>query len=119
MTTRDKHVSKRGECIVAVDAEKGLLDLPEDAKKAAKSRETNIMLRLEAGDEEFTVRGKGHPGLTYTDPNDIVVRKSNYVCGRTLMVTADKVARDIPDSFKRILKNEIEVTVTISFICDT
>ncbi len=120
MTTKEERLSKRGDCIVAVDAEKGLLDLPDDMKEAARSGETIISLRLEAGGEEFTVRGRGHPGLTYTDPKDIVVRKSNYICGRTLMVGADKAACDIPNSFKLMLKNEIEVTVTIFFlICDT
>jgi len=116
MTTRDKHLSKRGDCIVAVNAEKGLLGLPDDIKEAARSGETMISLRLEAGGEGFTVTGRGHPGLTYTDPDDIVARKSGYTCGRTLMVGADKAACDIPDGFRGILKEEIEVTVTISLI---
>ena len=116
MTTRDKHLSKRGDCVVAVNAERGLLDMSEDIKEAARNGETVISLRLEAGGEGFTVRGRGHPGLTYTDPSDIVVRKSGYVCGRTLMVGADKAACDIPDSFRRVLQGEVEVTVTISFI---
>ena len=116
MTTRDNHLSKRGDCVVAVNAERGLLDLPEDIKEAARSGETVISLRLEASGEEFTVRGRGHPGLTYTDPSDIVARKSRYVCGRTLMVGADKAACDIPDSFRRTLQGEVEVTVAISFI---
>jgi len=116
MTTRDKHLSKRGDCVVAVNAERGLLDMSEDIKEAARNGETVISLRLEAGGEEFTIRGRGHPGLTYTDPSDIVVRKSGYVCGRTLMVGADKAACDIPDSFIRVLQGEVEVTVTISFI---
>jgi hypothetical protein len=117
MTTRDRRLSKRGDCIVAVNAEKGLLDLPDDIKEAARSGETVISMKLEVGGEEFTVRGRGHPGLTYTDPSDIVVRKSDYVCGRTIMVEADKAACDIPDGFKRLLKsNGVEVTVTVSFI---
>jgi len=104
---------------VAVNAEKGLLALPDDIKEAARSGETVISLSLEAGGEGFTVTGRGHPGLTYTDPNDIVARRSGYVCGRTLMVGADKAACDMPDSFRRILQDEVEVTVTISFFCDT
>lgn len=117
MTTKDNHLTKRGDCIVAVNAEKALLDLDDELKEAARSGETVISLKLEAGSEEFTVRGRGHPGLTYTDPGDIVVRKSGYVCGRTLMVGADKAACDIPDEFRRALKDDgVEVTVTISFV---
>jgi hypothetical protein len=117
MTTKDKHLTKRGDCIVAVNAEKGLRDLDDELKRAARRRETIISLKLEAGGKEFTVRGKGHPGLTYTDTSDIVVRKSSYVCGRTLMVEADNAACDIPDEFRRVLKTDgVEVTVTISFI---
>jgi hypothetical protein len=119
MTTREKSLSRRGDCIVAVNAEKGLMGFPDDIKEAARSGETVISLRLEAGGEGFTVTGRGHPGLTYTDPNDIVARRSGYVCGRTLMVGADKAACDVPDGFRRILKDEVEVTVTISFFCDT
>lgn len=117
MTTRDEHLSKRGDCIVAVNAEKGLLDLPDDIKEAARCRESVIVLRLEAEGEEFTVRGRGHPGLTYADPSDIVARKSSYVCGRTLMVETDKAARDIPEGMKKLLKNDaVEVKVTISLV---
>jgi hypothetical protein len=116
MTTKEKHLTKKGDCIVAVNAEKGLLDLDDGIKEAARSGETAISLKLEAGGEEFTVRGRGHPGLTYTDPSDIVVRKSGYVCGRTLMVGADKAACDIPDDLIRVLNGGVDVTVTISFI---
>ena len=102
---------------MAVNAEKGLLDLSDDIKEAARSGVTVISLKLEAGGEEFTVRGRGHTGLTYTDPSDIVVRKSGYVCGRTLMVEADMAACDISDGFRRVLKGDgVEVTVTITFI---
>jgi hypothetical protein len=116
MTTKEKHLTKKGDCIVAVNAEKGLLDLDDGIKEVARSGETAISLKLEAGGEEFTVRGRGHPGLTYTDPSDIVVRKSGYVCGRTLMVGADKAACDIPDDLIRVLNGGVDVTVTISFI---
>lgn len=116
MTTKDKHLTKRGDCIVAVNAEKGLLDLDDDIKEAARSGDTVISLKLEAGGEEFTVRGRGHPELTYTDPSDIVVRKSGYVCGRTLMVEADKAACDIQEDLRRVLSGDgVEVTFTMSF----
>ena len=117
MTTKDEHLTKRGDCIVAVNAEKALLDLDDDIKEAARSGETVISLKLEAGGEEFTVSGRGHLGLTYTDPSDIVIRKSSYVCGRTLMVEADKAACDIPEDLRRVLSGDrVEVTVTISYI---
>ena len=102
---------------MAVNAEKSLLELPDDIKEAARSGETVISLKLEAGGEEFTVSGRGHLGLTYTNPSDIVIRKSSYVCGRTLMVEADKAACDIPEDLRRVLSGDgVEVTVTISYI---
>jgi hypothetical protein len=46
-----------------------------------------------------------------------VIRKSSYVCGRTLMVEADKAACDIPEDLRRVLSGDkVEVTVTISYI---
>ena len=116
MTTKDKHLTKGGDCIVAVSAEKGLSDFGVEIKEAARSKHTVISLKFEVGYMEFTVKGRGHPDLTYSDPNDVVVRKSSYVCDRTLMVGANKAACDIPTDFIQALKEErAVVTVTISF----
>jgi len=50
---------------------------------------------IEAGELKEVVRARGSPRLLFTHPTDLVVRKSNYVCGRTLAIRADKAANDL------------------------
>jgi hypothetical protein len=50
-----------------------------------------------------------------THPADMVIRKSDYVCSRTLAINADKAAFDLP---KRIVdklkdpKQKVKITLT-------
>jgi hypothetical protein len=116
MTTTETHLTKRGDCIVAVNADKGLRDLPEDMKLMAMSSQSIITMVLKIGQLVFTVKGRGDPNLTYNHPTDIVARKSEYTCSRTLMVRANKAACDIEPSFIALLRNreqDIEITIKI------
>lgn len=115
MTTRDKHLTKKGTCIIAVNSGIGLNDLPEKLKKLAKNFDASITFQIKAGNKSLTVAGKGDPGLTFSDTNDIVVRKSKYICGRTLMIQADKAAIDIQEDLIKALQEENQdITITIS-----
>lgn len=113
MVTRDPELTPRGDCIVAVGAEKGLADLNPGLREAARSREARITLTLEAGGYIFTVSGRGDPRLTLTHPSDMVARKSRYICPRTLMIEADKAACDIPEELRRTLQRRIPIWITI------
>jgi hypothetical protein len=49
-----------------------------------------------------------------TDPADLVVRKSDYVCGRTLAILADKAAKDLSRKLVEKLRNPIQrVKITL------
>ena len=114
--TKDKELSYRGDCIIAVHANKGLRDFSSEFKALAKRSDALIRFRLEVDGLNSEVLGKGHEKLTFLHPTDIVVRKSRYVCDRTLMVSANKAAIDIPREIIKLLRNpkqkiEIEVTV--------
>lgn len=116
MITREENLTIRGDCVAAVKAEKGLTDFEPEMVKAAQSMKANISLTLSADGKRFRITGKGHPKLTYKDPKDMVARKSGYVCNRTLMVNADKGARDIPRDLVKLLRSlntEILVEVEI------
>ena len=116
MTTRESNLSRRGDCVVAVSAEKGLSDLSPEIKEAARRPGAIIILTLRVGGEAFNVRGVGHPSLTYADQNDMVARKSGYVCDRTLMVHSDRAACDMPRTIVDKLRDQnasVEITVTV------
>jgi len=70
-------------------------------------------VRMEVGGKVETVRGWGHPSLALDHPTDMVVRKSSFLCGRTLAVRADKAARDLSREFVRELRRGLPVEVVI------
>ncbi|MBS7619906.1 DUF371 domain-containing protein [Candidatus Bathyarchaeota archaeon] len=113
MVTKDPELSLRGDCIVAVSSEKGLLDLNQKTKDAIRSKGSKVTLTLEIGGCSFEVHGFGDERLPLSHPSDIVVRKSGYICERTLMVFADKAAYEIPLEFVKRLQNLQSINVAI------
>jgi hypothetical protein len=114
MTTRDGHLSTRGDCIIAVSAEKGLRDLNPRIKEAIRCEGSTVRLLIETEEKTFTVEGKGDPRLTLSHPSDMVIRKSGYICDRTLVIMADKAACDIDNSMIELLRKEkCQISLTI------
>lgn len=114
MTTTDDHLSTRGDCIVAVSAEKGLRDLDTRIKEAIKREGSSVRLLIETGGKTFMVEGFGDSRLTLSHPSDMVIRKSGYICDRTLMIGADKAACDIDSSLIELLRKEkCQISLTI------
>ena len=117
MITRDDQLTKRGDCIVAVEAERGLKDLPPKLKEVLRNDEANVKITLKAQNFKFEVEGKGSSQLTLRHCKEMVIRKSNYVCERTLMIEADKAACDLPREFVEIIcdSNQL-INITINVI---
>ncbi|TRO46315.1 DUF371 domain-containing protein [Candidatus Bathyarchaeota archaeon] len=114
MTTKDNHLSTRGDCIVAIRADKGLRDLNQRLKEAIRREGSSVRLLIETEGKTFTIEGKGNPKLTLSHPSDMVIRKSSYICDRTLMIKADKAACDIDISMIELLQNEnCQISLTI------
>jgi len=103
--TKENHLTKRGDCIIAVDATKGATDLSQKFKTAASSQASQITIKIEVDGEEETVTARGNPRLSFTHHTDLVVRKSDYVCSRTLAIRADKAACDLSRKLVRKLQN--------------
>ncbi|MBM4400405.1 MAG: DUF371 domain-containing protein, partial [Crenarchaeota archaeon] len=54
------------------------------------------------------------PQLTLSHPTDMVIRKSDYVCNRTLAVHADKAAQDLSRELVEKLRNpQQKVKITL------
>jgi hypothetical protein len=113
--TKETHLTKRGDCIIATGATKGAIDLNPRFKAVARSQDARITIKIEVNEEEETVTARGNPGLLFTHPTDLVVRKSDYVCGRTLAVRADKAACDLSRRLIEKLRNpdqKVKITLT-------
>ena len=111
--TKDPELTLSGDCIVGVDMDRTMLDFPDEFKEMIADSNTKITvdLKTENGHDEIT--GFGHEDLTLTHPTDIVIRKSDFTCSRTLMIKADKAARDLDEKLIDDLKNEKIMEVTI------
>ncbi|MGC8816618.1 MAG: DUF371 domain-containing protein [Candidatus Hadarchaeum sp.] len=94
MITKEKDLGPKGDCVIGVGAEKSAAELDLELKRLA-ALAVPIVIRLRAGGFVDEVRAWGHPSLTLNHPTDIVVRKSRFICGRTLAVGADKAAADL------------------------
>ncbi len=61
-----------------------------------------MKVTLEAAGLSFGFVARGDPRLTLSSKKDVVIRRSSYICDRTLAVMADIAAKDIP---RRIVHN--------------
>jgi len=93
--TKESTLTKRGDCVIAVGATKGAKDLSSEFKEAMKREGVQITITIEANEIREVVKARGSPQLLFTHPTDIVVRKSNYICGRTIAIKANKAATHI------------------------
>jgi len=114
--TKDSELSRRGNCIIAVSADKSLVDLSSQFKENLRKENSELTMLIEAGEIAEIVSAYGNPRLTLSHPTEMVVRKSNYVCSRTLAIEADKAARDLPRKLVQRLKNpqqKIRIKLTV------
>jgi hypothetical protein len=104
ITTED-FLTKKGTCIIGVQADKSLKDIPPEIKALATSEKTKISLKLKVGNLKEEITGRGDSGLTYLDTVSMVARRSSFVCDRTLMIDADKAASDLDRAFVDALRD--------------
>jgi hypothetical protein len=102
--TKESHLTPRGDCIICVEADRGINDLSEEFKKALKAGK-KLLIRIEVGDIFDEILAEGSPELILDHDYSMVVRKSTYVDARTLAVRANKAARDIDRRIVELLKN--------------
>ena len=116
--TKETHLSKKGDCIIAVEADKALADLNPEFKANMRKPNAKLTVLIEAGGISAQVKAYGTQQLSLAHSTDAVVRKSDYVCSRTLAVRADKAAIDLPRTLVGKLKNpqqQVKITLTLRF----
>jgi len=103
--TKESDLTINGDCIVGINADLACRDLPEDFKKNVMSDDAKITFTIKAGKHSFSIHGNGSKKLTLKHPNDIVLRKSAFVCTRTLAIKCDKASSDMPREMIHVLQN--------------
>ncbi len=105
--TKEKDLSPRGDCIIGVDANISASEIPDKAKEILKlgaKAEVEILLPDYGLKDELV--GFGSEGLTFRHDTDIVIRKSRFVCGRTVLISSNKAAKDINREIVELLKDK-------------
>jgi hypothetical protein len=105
MFTKEKHLSNTGDCIIAVAADKSLVDLSQTFKEKLKKPNTKLTIIFEAGGLTEQIKALGSPKLILTHPTEMVIRQSDYISDRTLAIRADKSSKDLSRELIEKLKN--------------
>jgi len=115
--TKENTLSMKGDCIIAVSANKALANLSRGFKENLRKEKAKITILIEAGEVAEVVNAFGSPRLTLTDRANMVVRRSDYICSRTLAVHADKAACDLSRRLVAKLRNpkqKVKIAITVN-----
>lgn len=113
--TKEETLGKNGDCIIAVSADKACADFGEGFKEALR-KGAGLKIEIEAGGEKDTVHAKGSKELLLDDGKETVIRKSDFISGRTLAINADKASAELKKSLIEKLKKpgqEVRIVLTI------
>ena len=114
--TKEKELSLRGDCVIAVSADKGFPELNPEFKRFLLSESAKLTILIDAAGITDTVHALGSPKLVLAHPTDLVVRKSNHICNRTLAIHADKAACNLSRRLVAMLQNpkqRVKITLIV------
>ena len=114
--TTEEFLTRQGTCIIGICGSLTLKELNSEIKALAKSSDTMIVLTLVVEKQVERIQGWGSEGLSYSDGTSMVSRTSSFECGRTLMVRADKAAKDLRRDFVDMLKrDDVKISCKLEF----
>jgi len=112
--TKEEDLSRKGDCIIAVGANRAVQDLNQSFKEKLRKDHAKISIFIQVGEVSETIRACGNSRLLLNHPRDIVIRKSGFICSRTLAIHADKSANGLSrELVKKMQDPEQEVKVTL------
>ncbi|MBS3113987.1 DUF371 domain-containing protein [Candidatus Woesearchaeota archaeon] len=109
--TKDKEVSLKGDCIVAVKADFDLIKIKEFIKDSKNNR---IIIKIASEDKKYQETVSAELNPSFNSSKELVIRKTNFVSERTFAIRANKAAFDLDRhliSFLKEKKNRIGVII--------
>jgi len=103
--TKDGHLTGKGDCILAVGADKAIDDLSSDFKKKLRNDHAQLAVMIEVNGAFETVNAVGNARLILAHAGDIVIRKGAFIDNRTLAIHANKAANEMSRELVKLLKN--------------
>jgi hypothetical protein len=95
--TREVHLTKKGNCIIGISADKGCDRFSAEFKRVLTHDDAVLITRLSCDEKTVEVKSRGSSQFTLDHPTDMVWRRSSFVCGRTIGIMSDHVAATLPD----------------------
>jgi len=92
--TKESYITKNGNCILGINASKSCANLNPILKKSIKN-ENKIKVSIKIEDLTDSFYGFGNKLLTLQDKNDLVFRKSDYICDRTVLINCTKSSSEL------------------------
>jgi len=93
--SRDSYLTLRGDCIVAINSDKCFPGFSDEFKERLRGSDSRLEVIIECNGVVDTVVARGHASLILKHPGDMVIRKSEFICSRTLAIKSDKAALDL------------------------
>lgn len=112
--TSDRYLTPAGDCIVGVEADRVPAAFDDDFVAACRDPDATILATLEVDGCRETVSGQGHRDLSFENERSLVIRTSDYVDDRTVMVGADAAAGDLDRDLVAALERGLVLTVTLT-----
>jgi hypothetical protein len=103
--TKDPNVTLQGDCIIGVSANKACCDINDRVQRMLKENNSHIIIDIIVGNRSFRMNATGDRRLPLLSRHEIVIRKSNFICERTMAIQCDKASRDIPRDMILLLQN--------------
>jgi len=112
--TSEDHLTKNGNCIIGIAADKGCAGLTPSFKSVLAHDDAVLVTCLACDGIVVEVRSRGSSQFTLDHPSDLVWRKSAFVCGRTIGILSDKAALTLPRELMENLARGKEMVVTLT-----
>jgi uncharacterized protein len=103
--TKNPKLTLQGDCIIGVRANKSCCDICDKVQRILKDNNSHIIIDIIVGNRSFIINASGDRRLLLLSRHDIVIRKSNFICERTMAIQCDKASRDIPRDITLLLQN--------------
>jgi hypothetical protein len=112
--TRDQDIGLAADCIIVVCADRWPAVMSEEFKAAAARDDAKITVEIHCNGHKDTVQGWGSSRMTFTNDRGMVFRVSDYVCGRTVMINADKAARGLDRGLIKALASGSDAMIVLT-----
>jgi hypothetical protein len=103
--TKDNYLTKEGNCIIGINANKACKDLNPKLRKLIIKDDIPIKFQIIVGTLSFEINGFGNSKLTLSNQHEIVIRTSNYISSRTLSIKCNRAAIHIPRDIVSLLQD--------------